>query len=381
MSGIIVGVMAIVTIVAILQGVRAEIGKQVQSLGANLVMIVPSKLDENGQPNPASLIGISSLTETDVVKLSQVPGIAKISPVSIVAGEVDYGTGPAAKITYPFVVGTNKAGVVMNPTPLAEGRYFEDGEEFVCILASKPRKELFGDGAAVGKTVRIQNHDWKVVGTLNKPNGDGSLGATMLGLNTLVYLPIATARREIPGSQVNRIALQTDYMHPAEKMIAQMNATLLAQHHGKEDFGVLTQERGLALVVRILALAQELLVLLAAISLFVAGIGIMNIMLVTVTERTREIGIRKTVGARQSDIFLQFLIESVTLSLLGGGIGLLISALICAIIARVSLLTPILTPGLIVMALAVCTVVGMIFGVTPAVRAARLNPIDALRHE
>lgn len=382
MSGIIVGVMAIVTIVAVLQGVKAELGKQVEGLGANLVLIVPSKLDENGQPNPAAIIGISSLTETDVLKLSQVPGVEKISPVAIVAGEVDYApAGGAPKTSNPFVVGTNKAGVVMNPTPMSEGRYFEDSEQFVCLLASKPRKELFGDGPALGKMVRIQNHDWKVVGVLSKPNADSSLGASMLGLNTLVYVPISTAQSEIPGCQVNRIALQTDYKHPAEKMIATMNAVLLAQHHGKEDFGIITQQRGLALVIRILALAEQLLVLLAAISLFVAGIGIMNIMLVTVTERTREIGIRKTVGARRSDIFVQFLVESITLSLLGGGIGLAISAGICAIIARFSLLTPVLSLGLVGMAFGVCTLVGMVFGVTPAVRAARLSPIEALRHD
>jgi putative ABC transport system permease protein len=381
MSGIIVGVMAIVTIVAVLQGVKAELGKQVEGLGANLVLIVPSKLDENGQPNPAAIIGISSLTENDVQKLAQVPGVEKISPVAIVSGEVDYTGGGATKTSNPFVVGTNKAGVVMNPTPMAEGRYFEDNERFVCILASKPRQELFGTGPALGKTVRIQEHDWKVIGVLNKPNGDGSLGATMLGLNTLVYVPIATAREEIPGCQVNRIALQTDYKHPAENMIATMNATLLAEHHGKEDFGVITQKRGLALVIRILALAQQLLVLLAAISLFVAGIGIMNIMLVTVTERTREIGIRKTVGARRSDIFVQFLVESITISLLGGGIGLLLSSGVCLIITRLSLLTPVLSVQLVALALGVCTLVGMVFGVTPAVRAARLSPIDALRHE
>lgn len=381
MSGIIVGVMAIVTIVAVLQGVKAELGRQVAGLGANLVLIVPSKLDENGQPNPASLVGISTLTEDDVEKLGKVPGVEKISPVAIVSGEVDYTEGGKTKTTNPFVVGTNKAGVIMNPTPMAEGRYFEDNEKFVCILASKPRQELFGTGPALGKMVRIQEHDWKVIGVLSKPLGDGSLGATMMGLNTLVYVPIDTARREIPGSQVNRIALQTDYKHPAEQMIDTMNATLLKQHHGKEDFGVITQKRGLALVIRILRLAQDLLVLLAAISLFVAGIGIMNIMLVTVTERTREIGIRKTVGARRSDIFVQFLVESITVSLLGGGIGLLLSSGVCVLISHISLLAPVLSAPLALLALGVCTLVGMVFGVTPAIRAARLSPIEALRHE
>ena len=143
-------------------------------------------------------------------------------------------------------------------------------------------------------------------------------------------------KRILPGSQVNRIALQTDYKHPAEKMAAQINQAVLDTHQGRDDFGVITQEKGLALVIRILNMAQSLLVLIAAISLFVAGVGIMNIMLVTVTERTREIGVRKTVGAKRSDIFLQFLTEAVILSLIGGLVGMFFSWIVCLLVARYS---------------------------------------------
>ncbi len=378
LTGIVIGMIAIVTLIAILQGVKVEIRKQVEGLGTNLVMVVPGKLDENGQPNPGALAGLSTLSEEDVAALRRVPGVEKISPVYIVSGSIE---GDAKKTASAFVVATNKVGVQMNPTLLSEGRYFEDSDGQVCILGYRPRHDLFGDAPVLGKTVHVQGHDWKIVGVLGKPDAGGSLGSALLALNTLVYVPSDTIKKLLPGSQVNRIALETDYKHPAEKMSSQINAALLKTHEGHEDFGVITQEKGLALVIRILNMAQSLLVLIAGISLFVAGVGIMNIMLVTVTERTREIGVRKTVGARRSDIFLQFLVEAVVLSLLGGILGLMVSWGLCRLIAHYSPLTPIITWALVGLALAVCTLVGVLFGVAPAVRASRLNPIDALRHE
>ncbi len=377
LSGIVVGVLAITTLIAILQGVKAQIASQVKGLGANLIVIVPSRLNDNGQPDFASLAGISTLTPADVQALKHVPGVKHVSPVYFISGTVGVNK---ANTTSAFVVATNLAGVQMNPTRLQEGRYFQNSESGVCILGYKPAHKLFGNVSPVGRSVDILGKTWKVAGELAKPPNDGTLGSQIMALDTLVYLPAAAAK-QIPGCQINRIALQTDYKHPASRIIGALKAALLKSHHGADNFGIITQKKGLELVDRMINLAQELLVLIATISLFVAGIGIMNIMLVTVTERTREIGIRKTVGARRHDIFVQFLTEALTLSLLGGAAGLLLSAALCTLIAHFSLLHPIITFRLIALALLVCSVVGVVFGVTPAARAARLDPIAALRHE
>jgi putative ABC transport system permease protein len=385
LSGIVVGVLAIVTLVAILQGVKVEVSRQVEGLGANLVVVVPSKLDENGQPNAMAMLGKSSLSDRDIERLRQVPGVGKISPVLFVSGSAERrkSDGGTVSTDGALVVATNRQGVEMNPAPLVAGQYFaaDESTHRVCMLADKLRWKLFGSEDPIGKTLRVQDRDWTVVGVLGKSGTDNALGNQLLGLGNLIYLPEKVARRDIPSLQVNRIVLRTDYQHPAEAMLGAMNGALMEAHNGREDFGIITARRGLAMVIKLLGMAEDLLVLIATISLFVAGIGIMNIMLVTVTERTREIGVRKTVGARRSDIFLQFLTEAVVLSAIGGIVGIALSTLICVAIGRYTQLQPIITAPLIAMALTVCIGVGVLFGVTPAVRAANLNPIDALRHE
>ncbi|HEV2473657.1 MAG TPA: ABC transporter permease [Chthonomonadales bacterium] len=379
-SGVVVGVLSVVTLIAILQGVKLELSRQLEQLGANLVIVLPGKLDSSGRPNPMAMLGISTLRQADVQALRTVPGVVQISPIMFVSGTAAL---PGQPEIATLVVGTNRDGIDMNPTRLAEGAYFSGAQETerVCVLAHKPAALLFGARSAIGHDIKISGKRWRVVGVLRAPANDDTLGSSLMGLSNLIYIPYEAAKQTVPAGQINRIVLRTDYRHPADKLLGNLRRALLNSHRGQEDFGLLTQSKGLALVIKLLNMAQALLALIAAISLIVAGVGIMNIMLATVTERTREIGVRKTVGARRIDLFFQFLIEAMLLSLVGGALGVAIAYVVCAVVARSTLLTPVITGGAVVMALTVCIAVGALFGVAPAIRAGRLNPIDALRHE
>ena len=197
------GVVSILMLIAILQGVKAEVGRQVEGLGVNLVIIVPSKLDENGQPNAMAMLGRSSLSDQDVEMLQRVPGVEMISPVLFVSGSAERTKPDGSKVATDgaLVVATNRQGVEMNTAPLVAGRYFaaDGSDQRVCMLADKLREKLFGAEDPLGKTVKIQDHEWKVVGVLGKTANEGSLSSQVLGLGNLIYLPERTARRRYPA--------------------------------------------------------------------------------------------------------------------------------------------------------------------------------------
>ncbi|MDE2207017.1 MAG: ABC transporter permease, partial [Armatimonadetes bacterium] len=254
----VIGVVSIVTITAVLQGVKREVRSQLEGLGANVVIVVPGQLNSSGQPNPMAMMGISTLTAADAAALKRVPGVVTASPVIFVAGSASRTRGSAHAA---FVVATSSGGMRMNPSPIVAGRYFTAGETDakVCVLADRPRRDLFGAAPAVGRRVWVRGQAFRVVGVLKRPDDEGLLGSHLLGLGDLVYLPLGITHHLFPGGEVNRIVLKTDYLHPADGMIDAMDAALRASHHGVNDFGVITQKRGLALVIRLLNMVQALL--------------------------------------------------------------------------------------------------------------------------
>lgn len=376
MLGIIIGVGSVVLLVAIGQGVKEDVTKQIESLGTNVAVIVPGKLERSGQPNFMATLGISTLTQRDLRSLQALPGINLIAPLMFVGGMVERN----GKEESALVVASTPAIYAMRPYPMEEGRFFgpEQAHDRVCVLAHDPKERIFGNTPALGKTVRVRGIDFTVAGVLARE--DESLFGQGFYSN-LIYLPIEIARDAFKAGQINRFFLQTDYKLKPGVVVDAVRRIMMSNHNGKEDFGILTEKQLLSAIYKVFNIVTALLAGISAISLVVAGIGIMNIMLVTVTERTREIGIRKTVGARRADIFVQFLTEAVVLAFTGGVIGTLLAASICSVVGRYSSLKPLLTVGAIAMAFGVCFLVGIVFGVAPAMRAARQDPIDALRYE
>jgi putative ABC transport system permease protein len=373
----IIGVGSVALLVSIGLGVQKDVTEQIQALGANLVFVVPGKLDKNSAPNALALLGVSTLTEHDVRQLRGLKSVDRVAPFIFVGGTVDHDTKPHSA----FVIATTSDWFQMRPRPLSEGRVFapEEQEKPVCVLAQRQREEIFGDREAVGESIMVQGVPFEVIGVLKEEPESALFGES--GFENMIFLPAAAAEASIPRAQINRILVQTDPAVVPDDALAEISNTLKSTHKGHEDFGVLTQRQLLGTIYRVMSIVTSLVAGISAISLVVAGIGIMNIMLVTVTERTHEIGIRKAVGARKRDIFLHFLVEALVISFIGGMTGLAAAVGIGRIVQWYSPLKPLLEPGVVMLSLGICVAVGLVFGTAPALRAARLSPIESLRHE
>src|SRR5262249_39839099 len=287
--------------------------------GANLVFVVPGKLAKNSQPDTLALLGVSTLTSHDIDAILSLPSVHKAAPFLFVGGTVEHNREAKGA----FVIGTTASWFAIRPRPMAEGRFFsqEEEKEHVCVVAQAPREAIFGDAPAVGETLMVQGIPFRVVGVLSEEQGSELFGGT--GFDNMIFVPAGTTQTEIPRAQINRIIIQTNPFSAPEQVVEQISETLRQTHNGREDFGVITQKQVLGTIYRLMAIVTSLLTGISAISLGVAGIGIMTIMLVTETERTHEIGIRKAVGARRKDVFLHFLTEALVISLLGGIAGLI----------------------------------------------------------
>jgi len=373
--GVVIGTASVVLLVSIGLGVRADITRQVEQLGTNVAFVLPGKLSEGGEPEHMSLIGISTLTLKDAAAVSLLPGVRAAIPVTFVFGSVERDSIPYSAV----VIASDPRIARLGKKRVTEGRFYSWSakDSDACVIGHALRAEVFGKGPALGQELKIKGHSFRVVGVLEPEEPSLFSGFSFA---KVVYIPLKTALKAFPGAQINRILIETDYQTDPDAVVRSVRHVLLKQH-GTEDFGVLTYRQLLGAIYRVFNIVTALIVGISAISLLVAGIGIMNVMLVSVSERTHEIGVRLTTGATPRDIYGQFLVESVLLSLSGGVVGAGLAIAVAAVVGALTVLTPLVTWQVLALAFGVCFVVGVLFGTVPAARAARLTPVEALRYE
>jgi putative ABC transport system permease protein len=373
--GIVIGVAAVIAMVTLGAGATQSVTSNIASMGRNLLFISPARR--------GPLVSGANFEEPDAEAIQrEIAGLAAVAPAA--ARSVVAVLGNRNRTTQ--LTGTTNAFLVARDWPVALGRDFSLSEaragKAVCILGETVRQDLFGDSDPIGQRIRVDKVSCDVVGVL-LAKGKSSFGSDQ---DDSVIMPLHAVQRRFAGnSAVNIIWLSVTDAADIPRIKVQITTLMRERRHlapgAAEDFQVSDMQEISQIVATTTGILTAFLSAVAAVSLLVGGIGIMNIMLVSVTERTREIGIRLAIGARARDVLLQFLIEAVVMSASGGIVGILLGLTGSAILSRVLALPFVFQPGIVVIAVLFAAFVGIVFGFFPARRAARLDPIEALRHE
>ena len=382
MLGIIIGVASVIAMLAIGEGSKKNIQDQMSSMGTNLIMIMPNMQMRGGVSLGAS--GSMALRMSDVETLqNEAVYLSAVSPQVSASGQVIYGN----QNTQTTVHGVSGEYLDIRKLTIESGRIFTSNEvrgmSKVCILGTTVVENLFGDGAdPVGVTIRIKNLPFEVIGVL-EDKGESGMGQDQ---DDLILAPYTTVQRRLAAiDYINGIyasAVSEDKSTAAADEVTEiLRRTHKLKESEEDDFRVMSQSELLETVSSITEIMTYLLGAIAGISLLVGGIGIMNIMFVSVTERTREIGLRMSIGGRSRDILRQFLVESIIMSILGGALGVVFGYLIATAAGTLMNSPVVVTTRSVILAFAVCFAIGVFFGWYPARKAANLNPIDALRYE
>jgi len=374
--GIVIGVAAVITMVTVGNGATRSIQDQISSMGSNLLMVRPGQ-----RMSPMGGVPYFKEVDADVVR-AQIGGLDAVAPVTtknVVAVNM-------ARNWFTSVTGTNEEWFRAGNWQIAVGRAFNETEErsgkTVCVLGETVRRELFGSQNPVGDSIRIKQFSCEVIGVM-VPKGQSAMGRDQ---DDVIVMPLRTVQRRLTGSQdVGMLMISVrqggSITQSTEQIKSLMRERRRISSGDEDDFFVMDTRQIAETLTGTTRIMTSLLGAVAAVSLLVGGIGIMNIMLVSVTERTREIGIRLAIGALEHEVLLQFLIEAIVLAALGGVIGIALATAASAGLARMLQVPFLFDPGINVVSFLFSAGIGAVFGYFPARRAAGLDPIEALRHE
>jgi len=391
MLGIIIGVGAVIVIMSVGAGAQSLILSQFKTFGSNLIGVLPGKSDNNGPPTSALGVVITTLTYDDMLALknkNNVPNLVAVCAYSRGAGTLQWQSA-----SYDTTIAGVSAGYIdVEGGSVADGRFLTPEEEQnlakVVILGSTVKNELFGESPAVGQRIKIKKLMFEVIGVMEKRGT-----VAFQDYDDQVFVPVKTMQKLVSGvDYMGQIRAKIDSENNADTALSDVEKTLRERHNivqadgSQDDFTVRSAAEAIKTITSVTDALKFFLTAMAALSLIVGGVGIMNIMLVTVTERTREIGLRKAIGANSANISNQFLIETIVITTLGGIIGIvggiLISFLISVIAKKLGYDWEfVITLFSILLSIGVSAIVGMIFGLYPARKAARLEPVEALRYE
>jgi len=381
--GIVIGIGSVIAMVSIGQGTAGSITSSIEALGSNLLIVMPGFQRGIGQQVSAGRGNAQTLTLADAEAIkNEISGVVEVAPQYSTRTQITAkGTN-----TNTSVNGVTAAYSTVRNVAVDNGVFIteenDQAKAKVAVIGPTTATDLFGEDAdPIGQTIRIKNLDFKVVGLTTAKGGSG-----FSNQDDVIYIPLSTALHYISGSnKVSNISIQGETQEGLSQVQTDVTELLLARHKitdaASADFQIMNQADIVASASSIAGTLTILLASIAGISLLVGGIGIMNMMLTTVTERTREIGLRKAVGAKKGDITLQFLAEAVTLTFIGGVIGVLIGWLASLAVKQFGGINTQISLFSVLLAFGVSAAIGIIFGYYPAWRAAKLNPINALRYE
>ncbi len=387
MLGIIIGVVSVVTFMSFGQGLKNQVTDEIRQFGDDSLQVAPGQLvtrDEEGNVQDFDLAAMFGATQFNLKDLEDIQAIENVeiaSGVMLVSGKTSANNKEAPGSS--TVATTPDMQLILNQE-VEDGTFLDDSinNDFVAVLGKSVATDLFGeDVSPIGRTIQIRDKDFTVIGVMEQHDSILSSGAFGSDFNNFVYITFEAGKQLTKSPiQMIKINIKIKDIEKTDNTITEIS-TVLETNRGDTDFTITKPEEFLTITDAILGLMTTAVVAIASISVLVGGIGIMNIMFVTVSERTREIGIRKAIGATNNQILFQFLIESIVLTILGTAIGFMISVLISTLTRIYTDFKPAITLESIIVASVAAIIFGVVFGIVPAAKAAKKDPIQALRHE